>query len=396
MPLESSDSSFSFISRSELPALNEAIARNATWQRLWHWLGLPDPQLAPQTRSDDWWAISPFSPSEKSPSFHMNAKGWCCFSTGQNGSYLNLVSELLGKNIYHAAHEVRKALLLDAPFTQTLPEPLQVRQSFQGESVTPLKQLESPNLPIQADLTKSRYFSASDPRFDSRSIPVEVFQALGAGYLDRPASHRRHPDHLNHRHVFQVRGVEKARDSLRSVILTHMGRASSVEQAGKWWIYPAFQARYELYNIDLALTQQVARDQAQSSGHVVVVEGAYDVAKLYAAGIHNVVATFGKHLYEEQLPRFKLLADELRIRRFLIFFDRGQDGASQTSHGRTESGAIQAAERLNTTGFQTDIFQWNRTFSNTVRQDVSIPLDITDPEEFTITALQWFRFKGLL
>ncbi len=175
-----------------------------------------------------------------------------------------------------------------------------------------------------------------------------------------------------------------------------MGRAAQEEQSAKWWLFPGFQARFELYNIDLALLDPIARQQAAELGHVVLVEGAYDVARLYAAGIRNVVGSFGKRLYEEQLPRIDVLAQGLGIERFLIFYDRGQDGHSRTSQGRIESGAVDAARLLKDGGLEAEVFRWDRAFSNAVRQDVPIPAEITDPCEFSVEALEWFRGRRLL
>ena len=393
MGLETRVHEHSFIPRSELPRINQEIAQGDTWKRLWHWLRLPDPSLAKSTRSDDWWAISPLRPSEETPSFHMNAKGWSCFSTGQNGSFLNLAAEMLGKNIYHAAHDVREALLvgpgnIEAPAIDRTQQVVQKRTSDAVSGPA--------NSPIRADLTKSKFFSARDARFDHRDIPLSIFEELGAGYLDRPIRNDGRPDHLNQRHVFQIRGVEQQDGDYRPVILSHMGRASLEGQTPKWWIFPGFQARFELYNIDLALLDESARRQAEETGHVVIVEGAFDVARLYAAGIRNVVATYGKQLYEEQIPRFRLLSERLGVDRFLIFYDRGQDGCSETPQGRREDGALKAVDRLNAGGLEAEIFRWDRTFSNGVRQDVPIPPDFTDPCEFSVEALSWFRSEGIL
>ena len=391
MSPESGSPDYPFIPRSTLAEVNDHIARGDTWKQLWHWLGLPDPAQATNSRANDWWAISPFQPGERTPSFHMNAKGWYCFATGQGGSFLNLVAELLGKNIYHAAHDVRETLL---GVSALIPEVAHAKQTFRLHAQNALS--GDPNPPIQADLTKSEYLSADDPRFDHRGIPVALFEQLGAGFLDRPARKDGRPDHLNQRHVFQVRGVREKGAGLYPVILTHMGRASLEDQAQKWWIFPGFQSRFELYNLDLALLDPLAQQQATETGHVVVVEGAYDVARLLSANIRNVVATFGKQLHATQIPQFQLLAEHLNIDRFLIFYDRGQDGHSYTPLGNVETGAVQAADVLSDAGLEAEIFQWDRTFSNSVRQDVAIPAEITDPCEFSSSALAWFRDKGFV
>jgi hypothetical protein len=246
------------------------------------------------------------------------------------------------------------------------------------------------NRPIRQDL---RPLLAPDhPEFARRGLARELLKSLGIGYLDRPAREGR-ADLLNQRLVFQVRGVRPGKDgALRPVILTHMGRATTAEQEaehGKWWVYSGFRKSLELYNIDTALLDEAARQQATGTGHVLVVEGAFDVAKLCAAGIRNVVATFGAHLSEEQLPLFDRLADQLGIERFLVFYDRDQAGADPEKQGFE-----QASEVLLGRGYEVQAFDWTKSFPTPRRGEVKIPATIGDPGDFTAEQLAWLRAQG--
>ncbi|HKH46232.1 MAG TPA: toprim domain-containing protein [Thermoanaerobaculia bacterium] len=250
---------------------------------------------------------------------------------------------------------------------------------------TPLEE----NPPIRQNLRP--LLSPDHPEFARPGLPSEVLDALGIGYLHRPVREGRF-DPLNERLVFQVRGVRREDGVFQPVILTHMGRATTAEQEaehGKWWMYPGFRKSRELYNIDRAVLDDAARRQAADTGHVLVVEGAFDVAKLFAAGISNVVATFGAHVSPEQLPRFDLLADQLGITRFLIFYDRDQAG-----HDPEKQGFVQAAEMLLDRGYEVQTFDWTRSFPSPRRGEVKIPAAIGDPGDFAVEQLAWLRARG--
>ncbi len=81
------------------------------------------------------------------------------------------------------------------------------------------------------------------------------------------------------------------------MILSHMGRATTPEQAaqkGKWWVYGGFRKSQELYHLDDLLLDPEAIAQAQETRRILLVEGCFDVAKLRAAGIKNVGQVWGR------------------------------------------------------------------------------------------------------
>lgn len=250
------------------------------------------------------------------------------------------------------------------------------------------------NVPIRQDLRPA--LDPTHPAFVERGIPVETLRELGIGFWQRKRPRKGDaPDPLKGRLVFQIRGVHRARDgSIAPVILSHMGRAVTPEQeaqGGKWCMFHGFRKSLELYNIDLALLDPEARLQAQSTGHLLVTEGAFDVARLWSAGIKNVVASFGAHLSRDQIPRIQLLAVELKVRRILIFYDRDQDGTPP--HGL---GAMNAVSLLQEVGFEASAFDWNSTFQSGKRGGVRIPTSITDPAEFSADQVRWLRSRGLI
>lgn len=173
------------------------------------------------------------------------------------------------------------------------------------------------------------------------------------------------------------------------MVLTHTGRAVISEQEsqdGKWWTYPGFRKSLELYNLDLAILDNEAHQQAVHPEHVIIVEGCFDVAKLWAAGIKNVVATLEAHLCPDQLPRFELLSEMLGVERFLIWYDRDQDGGAPVRQG-----GLNAVNFLRQSGYEASAFEWERHFPSSRRGAVPIPDSITDPCEFSIDQLRWLR-----
>jgi len=338
--------------------------------------------------------------------------GWYCFSTSQGGGAVELVQHLypamnsfdvgrwlLERGISSISGETRSHVshaLVGSACPPPAPSPVahELASLSGGDvQVEPAKESKE-NEPIRQDLRPS--MDPHHPLFAERGISVEILRELGAGLWQRKRPKKGDaPDPLNGRLVFQIRGLRNAPNgTLTSVILSHMGRAVTPEQeaqGGKWCFFHGFRKSLELYNIDLAVLDPEAREQAQSFGHVIVVEGCFDAAKLFCAGIKNVVATFGSHLSREQIPRFELLASQLEIRRILVWYDRDQDG--NAPHGL---GAQNAVSLLEEYGFEASAFDWNYGFRSKKRGDVRIPESITDPAEFTVEQVRWLREKGVI
>ncbi len=359
-----------------------SIRQNAQWHQLFEALQIEKDQR--KSRDDDWWGKSPFKPDERTASFHINDRGWYCHATGQGGGALELVQRLHGVSCYEAGR-----WLVEQGISEVVAN---VRREVQASTTSSNKGEEkAENRPIRQDLCSQ--LSTEHPAFAAREIPRQVLEDLGAGYLERPPRKNGRPDPMNHRLVFQIRGLQEDQAGyMQPVILGHMGRATSAEQEqsdGKWWTYSGFKKRLEIYNIDVAILEDEARSQIGDTDHLIIVEGCFDVAKLRAAGIHNAVATFGAHLSQEQLSRLDLIAELTGVDRFLIWYDRDQDGTTPNGQG-----AVQAAQSITRRGYEVDVFDWNRCFSSPRRPSIPIPAEITDPAEFSVDQLRWLRFEG--
>jgi 5S rRNA maturation endonuclease (ribonuclease M5) len=241
------------------------------------------------------------------------------------------------------------------------------------------------NVPIRQTLLPS--LDMGHPEFKKRGISQGTCAYLGCGYLSENSK-----SPLSGRLVFQVRGVQEDEEqSLHPAVLTHMGRATTKDQedqGGKWWIYGGFHKTLELYNIDKVILDKEAVRQARETGHVIVTEGCFDVAKLVEAGVRNAVATFGVHLAEDQVKRLKQIAEKAGVREFLFWYDRDKAG----NEGQEKALEILKGEEEITT----KAFDWEMSFSSPIRGDVKIPENIGDVCEFSVEQLRWLRLRKVI
>ena len=358
---------------------NDALRdiRNRTdWRALFVALGIPKDDR--RSKEDDWWGLSPLA-DERSASFHMNDRGWYCFSTNESGGPVELVQAVMHRRgEVLSCYDAGRWLIEHGVCAGTgLPHsPAVAPRSEKGKAE---------NVPIRQNLVPLLTLQGEHPEFVRRGIGRETCEYLGCGVLETSKSP------LAGRLVFQVRGVHETENGgMEPTILTHMGRATTAEQEatdGKWWLYGGFTKTLELYNLDKLLLDPEAVKQTRELGYVVVVEGAFDVAKLVEAGIRNTVATFGAHLADTQLPRLELVGKHLGVRKVLLAYDRDRAG---------RDGDERARELLQEAGFEVTSFDWDMTFPSPRRGEVRIPADITDVGKLTVGQLRWLRGRGAI
>lgn len=391
------------------------VRDNCNWQSLFFSLGLVREKSRRQgsqkaNDQNDWWAISPLNPNEKDPSFHITPKGWYCFSTQQGGGVLELVKAVTLQREGRHINESQAALWLVENGLSSFDGMEKYLESGGGsgrKSLTifgaggggeerknegmakmtyqkPAGEVVAPvNPPIKQSLLYK--LAVEHPEMLRRGISPATCRYLGCGFLGQGTGA------INNRIVFQVRGVQEEKDgNLTPIILTHMGRATNWVQEsrdGKWHIYANFHRNVELYNLDKVLLDEKARDQARQTGAVIIVEGCFDVAKLVEAGILNVVATFGAHLDQFQIPKLKLIAKTLGVNKFIVFYDRDKAGRDHQA---------KALSLLAETGFEGVGFNWELTFSRTGQAPRGFPENIKDACDMTVEQLRWLRGKRLM
>jgi DNA primase len=350
----------------------QEIRRQTDWPGLLQALGIRlDPR---RSKPGDLWAHSPFSEDRKA-SFHVTDKGWYCFSTAQGGGALELVQQTQGLTCYAAAR-----WLLDNGLSSA--SPASAGPAVPAKEAAPAPE---PYRPIRQDLLPR--LTPEHPELFRRGISPATCAYLGCGYLPEGG---RSP--LSGRIVFQVRGVQaQAEGGLEPVILTHVGRALSEEQEeadGKWHHYKGFLKTLELYNIDKLLLDPEAVAQARATGHILLVEGCFDVAKLVEAGILNAGACFGSHLDESQLPRLQQVAAGTGVGHFRVWFDR--DAAGRRAQEQALA-LINGSGALSASGFD-----WDVSFPSPARGPVALPETLKDPGDFSAGQLGFLRAQGLI
>jgi len=346
-----------------------AIRAGCDWQGLLDALGVRAD--VKRCTANEFWGYSPFNANENTASFHVKAPGlWYCWSTHATapgrakpgGGVIELVQAV------HATRgEIMKlneaaGWIVDlglAPTDQAPPPP---------KPDTPEKQ----NLPITTDLTPKLTEQGTHAAFVLRGISQSTCQYLHCGYLNTKRGS------LAGRLVFQVGGVNEG----SRVILSHIGRATSPEQEakGKWRFYRGFNPSLELYNLDNLLLDPEAAEQATATQSVLLVEGAFDVAKCVEAGLKNVVATFGTRLSDPQADKLS----DLSSSRVLVLYDRDKAG---------QKGCTDAIVKLQELGIQASAFDWQQQFGKAQRL---IPDAIQDPCDFSVEQLRWLRGQGML
>jgi hypothetical protein len=357
------------------------IRRTADWRKLFQALQLERDEK--KSKTDDWWAQSPLT-AENSASFHINDKGWFCFSSHEGGGIIELVQKVFQAragqvlNCFEAGQWLLDQGISSLPSSACSNSP-KLPESSEKKKKT--ERIENP--PIRQNLFPSLTFDHTE--FERRGITAKTASYLGFGYLPPKKSQSR----LAGRIVFQVRGVrDDGKNGLKSVVLTHMGRATYPAQEaadGKWNHYAGFKKSLELYNLDKVLLDEEVAHMVKEIGHVLVVEGCWDVAKLIETDqISNVVATFGAHLSDDQIPRFELIASRLGVKHFRFLYDRDRAG---------QEGQAKAIGKLRKAGFEADGFNWEQSLPSSSRGPITIPEDIQDVCEFKVEQLKWLRLK---
>ncbi len=359
------------------------IRANCDWRRLLDELGVrSDVRRCTDT---EFWGYSPFRPEEKTASFHMTAPGiwydWATHATAPGrdkpgGGVIELVQAVQATRGQIMKLNEAAGWLVDHGYcriAETTGDSAPAMPADHGEG----KQ----NRPITTDLTPRLTEQGTHPGFVERGISADTCHYLRSGYLDGKRGA------LGGRLVFQVGGIGS--DGTSRVILSHIGRATTPEQeaAGKWRYYRGFNPSLELYNLDNLLLDPVAARQAAETDRVVLVEGAFDVAKCVEAGVRNVVASFGARLSARQGEILRDTLTWLDASRVVVFYDRDPAG---------EKAAVAAIARLRDLGVSAAPFDWAQRFESGERKGIGIPEDISDPCDFSAEQLRWLRERGTI
>lgn len=368
------------------------IRANADWKAVFYGLGFEKSEK--KSKPDDFWACSKIN-EEKTPSFHMVEGGrWYDFSANVGGGTIELIQKLENVNCYTAAQ-----ILLDhgwsyLPEKLEKPENSQTRSKrFVRESKQAVEQVvkspasseeisgnpEVPNPTIRQDLMPMCDFHKV---IAERGISEETADKLGVGFLAQGRSP------LRGRIVFQVRDARaKKKGTLKSVILSHLGRSVTSDQQPKYLMYEGFQKSLEILGQDRLWMDPATVDQIKKTGCIVLTEGPFDWAKCIEAGLLNVGAVFGSHVSEHQAQKVKQLTEYHDISRVRLAFDRDEPG---------QVGAERAREMLESLGLEVDVFDWEQAVGNKNGKTIRIPENFHDLADLDCGQLTWLRTRGLI
>jgi transposase/5S rRNA maturation endonuclease (ribonuclease M5) len=375
------------ISREQLPQ----IWQQASWLRVidrFH-LTVEDKR---RSRDDEIWLKSPFT-QEENASMHVSLSQniFKDFSSGKGGGIMQFCREMLrGQGREMTMFQVAQWMVAEGISTVNDPE----LPSLSGEQNQRREEWQltagsasskNTNPAIEIDLR--RYLRPDHPELYRRGISASTCRYLGCGFLPQ-RTWGKTTSPLNSRLVFQIRGLREEGDNLYPVILSHTGRALSLEQEhshGKYWSYP-FRKGWEIYNQDQLLLDEEAWRQANKFG-LILVEGFFDVAKLVEADCLNVGALMGTAISEEQIERLAWIRTRVRFPHILLFLDRDRPG---------QDGLRQARERLRHHNLAVIAFDWDQKVSCNGQAPELIPECIQDPADMSVEQLRSLRRQGII
>lgn len=369
----------------ETPAITPeqlpVIWQQANWWRVIEFFHLTVDHTR-RRRDHEIWLTSPFT-QERTASMHVNLSEniYKDFSSGKGGGIIQFCRDMLSlQGRVMTMFEVAQWMLSEGISTVNKglwPSPSPPRSEACVE--------QKVNPAIKIDLRA--YLRVDHPELHRRGLSVPTCRYLGCGFLPQ-RTQAKASSPLNGRIVFQIRGVRQDGDGLEPAILSHTGRALSLEQEqsnGKYWSYP-YRKGWELYNQDQVLLDDQAQCQTRQFG-LILVEGFFDVAKLVEARCLNVVALMGSSLSEQQITRLKWIRLRVPLPRIVLFLDRDRAGIE---------GAQKVKERLRRHGLEVSVFDWNQSVRWQDGSTEPIGPSIQDPADMSVDQLCCLRRLRLI
>ena len=251
------------------------VWQQASWLRVIEVFGL-EVDHNRSRRDDEIWLRSPFT-QEATASMHVSLSEniFKDFSSGKGGGIMQFCRQMLCRQgremtMLEVGRWMVAEGICEGNNPQSQPVPKRHYEHKIARKIDPNCSKKT-NPPIEIDLR--RYLRPDHPELHRRGISASTCRYLGCGFLPQ-RSWVKTASPLNCRVVFQVRGLTENGRGLKSVILSHAGRALNPEQVefnGKYWSYP-FRKSFEIYNQDHILLDEQAWRQANTFG-LILTEG---------------------------------------------------------------------------------------------------------------------------
>ncbi|MDY5050124.1 MAG: DNA primase [Candidatus Mucispirillum faecigallinarum] len=274
-----------------------------------------EPYVELRSKGRDLWGLCPFH-NEKSPSFKVDAeKGFFkCFGCDAKGDGITFIMRKLG-------FSYQDAVLY-------LAEKYGINIEYDGESNMHSKDILTLHDEIQKISRKLFYTSAGQEARNyiiNRSFNDDDFNEFGIGYLssdvDYSGIYKMFPKDILYNSGFfkeSKYGAPYARffnrlmlpiKNVTGSIAAFAGR--SLDGSNPKYLNSAessvFHKGYTLFNINKA------KDAMKQSRQALIVEGYFDVMRLYKNGFKNAVAPMGTALTHEQIGLLKRYAEEITV-----------------------------------------------------------------------------------
>ena len=217
-------------------------------------------------------------------SFCANTKknNWHCFACGAGGNILDFVAQM-------EEVEIREAALLVQSWFGITSEGKELAKEKREERKPKREKAEFEKEPVNSPLTfELKNLDPNHPYLKERGLEKETIKVFGLGYCPR--------------------GLMKGRIAIpihneNGELVAYAGRYPGDPPEGepKYKLPPKFQKHLVLYNFNKA------KDLAKEQG-LILVEGFFDLFKIWQSGFKNVVALMGTSLSNEQA---KLLVEAL-------------------------------------------------------------------------------------
>lgn len=274
-----------------------------------------EPYVELRSKGRDLWGLCPFH-NEKSPSFKVDAeKGFFkCFGCDAKGDGITFIMRKLG-------FSYQDAVLY-------LAEKYGINIEYDGESNMHSKDILTLHDEIQKISRKLFYTSAGQEARNyiiNRNFNDDDFNEFGIGYLssdvDYSGIYKMFPKDILYNSGFfkeSKYGAPYARffnrlmlpiKNVTGSIAAFAGR--SLDGSNPKYLNSAessvFHKGYTLFNINKA------KDAMKQSRQALIVEGYFDVMRLYKNGFKNAVAPMGTALTHEQIGLLKRYAEEITV-----------------------------------------------------------------------------------
>ncbi len=286
--------------RSRLPDFKELTHRISFVQVLEHFNLME--QMDPH--GDQLRSVCPIHEgAENRHSFSVNTVKNCfkCFSCDAQGNILDFVAAMKDCNKVQAGRKLEKWFPKGSSKATPKPERVQEKKSSANSDQQKI-QPEEVNLPLTFALTN---LDTQHPYLSSRVQP-ETIERFGLGFCSKGL--------MAGRLVVPIHNEQ-------GELIAYAGRAldkEAEEAEGKYKLPPHFKKRYVLYNLHRIV------EAIKAGEPLILVEGFFDVFRLYELGYHNVVALMGSELTIEQEGLLKTILTPLS--RVALLFDNDKAG----------------------------------------------------------------------